>query len=215
MDTVHLAVASHNHADHIGGMARVLETIPVRNYMENGMVAMTRTYARIVTLLEERGIAVLRADPRRIDLGGGAFLRVLPSSPDPRTQNDASVGLELIFGGFRALFTGDAEGRQRAFWASDSGNKVHVLKVSHHGSSNGTDAQLLRRTQPCVAVVSVGRRNAFGHPSPRVIRLLDSARIATWRTDRVSDVVVVADSTGAFTVTAGQPLRQSTFKPTC
>jgi beta-lactamase superfamily II metal-dependent hydrolase len=215
VDTVHLAIASHNHADHIGGMARVLETIPVRNYMENGMVATTRTYARIVTLLEERGIPVLRAEPRRIDIGGGAVLRVLASSPEPRSQNDASIGLELSYGSFRALFTGDAEERQRAFWARDSGGKAQVLKVSHHGSVNGTDTQLLQKTRPCAAIISVGARNSFGHPSRRVSRLLDSASVATWRTDRSGHVTVVVDSSGGFTVTGGRPTRQTTFRPAC
>ena len=45
VDTIHLAIASHNHADHIGGMPQVLDRLVVRNYMENGMVATTRTYA--------------------------------------------------------------------------------------------------------------------------------------------------------------------------
>jgi beta-lactamase superfamily II metal-dependent hydrolase len=173
VDTHDLAIASHNHADHIGGMPRVLETIPVRNYMENGMPATTRTYGRIVTLLEERGITVLRATPRTIDLGDGVTLRVLSSAPDSRSQNDASIGLELSYGSFHALFTGDAEGRQRAFWSRDSVGRVQVLKVSHHGSVNGTDRAWLAALHPCVAVISVGAKNSFYHPSRLVERLLD------------------------------------------
>ena len=213
VDTIDLAIASHNHADHIGGMPRVLETIPVRNYMENGMAATTRTYARIVTLLEERGIPVLRATPRRIDLGDGVTLRVLSSAPDPKSQNDASIGLELISGRFHALFTGDAEGRQRAFWSRDSLARIQLLKVSHHGSINGTDIAWLSPLHPCAAVISVGARNSFNHPSRQVIRLLDSAGARAWRTDRVGTVTVAADSSGTFHVTARE--RATAFMPTC
>lgn len=215
VDTIDLAVASHNHVDHIGGMPQVLETIPVRNYMENGMPATTRTYAHIVTLLEERGITVLGATPRTIDLGQGVTLRVLSSAPAPKSQNDASIGLELSYGSFHALFTGDAERRQRVFWSRDSIARVQVLKVSHHGSVNGTDRAWLEPLRPCVAVISVGAKNAFHHPSRAVERLLDSAVVRTYRTDRVGQVVLVADSTGTFTVSAGKLSRATTFDASC
>jgi competence protein ComEC len=215
VDTIHLAIASHNHADHIGGMPRVLENVPVRSYMENGMVATPRTYARIVTLLEERGIAVLRAEPRRIDLGGGASLRVLSSSPKPRSQNDASIGLALTYGGFSVLFSGDAEQRQRASWARDSVGQVSVLKVSHHGSINGTDTAWLSQLRPCAAIISVGAKNSFNHPSRKVERLLDSAHVTTYRTDRVGEIVVRADSTGGFRLVAGRPSRVTRFDRPC
>jgi competence protein ComEC len=215
VDTIHLAIASHNHADHIGGMPKVLETVPVRNYMENGMVATTRTYARILTLLEEGRIPVLRAEPRRIDLGGGASLRVLSSVPKPRTQNDASIGLALTYGRFSVLFTGDAEERQRAFWARDSVGQVRVLKVSHHGSINGTDASWLSTLRPCAAVISVGAKNSFNHPARKVERLLDSARVATYRTDRVGEVVIRADSVGSFQLATGRPSGVTKFNRPC
>jgi competence protein ComEC len=196
-------------------MPRVLETIPVRNYMENGMVATTRTYARIVTLLEERRIPVLAATPRRIDLGGGAWLRILQSAPAPKSQNDASIGVELTYGRFHALFTGDAEERQRTWWARDSVKTVQLLKVAHHGGSNGTDAAWLSPLDPCVAVVSVGARNSFNHPARAVIRLLDSARVTTYRTDRAGQITVTADSTGSFTVSTATSTRTSKFDQSC
>lgn len=215
VDTLHLVIASHNHADHVGGMPRVLETIPVRNYMENGMAATTRTYARIVTLLEERGISVLKATPRRIDLGGGASLRILQSAPSPKSQNDASIGVELTYGGFHALFTGDAEERQRAWWARDSITAVQLLKVSHHGSINGTDLAWLTLLHPCVAVVSVGAKNSFNHPARAVMRLLDSTRVTAYRTDRAGQITVTADSTGAFTVSTATSPRTTKFDQSC
>jgi competence protein ComEC len=215
VDTLHLVIASHNHADHIGGMPRVLEAIPVRNYMENGTVATTRTYQRIVTLLEERRIPVLKATPRRIDLGGGAWLRILHSNPKPKSQNDASIGVELTYGSFRALFTGDAQEQQRSFWSRDSIAPIQLLKVSHHGSINGTDAAWLTPIHPCAAVISVGAKNSFNHPSPEVTKLLDSTKVVTWRTDRVGEITVKADSTGSFIVTAGNPTRRTSFDSSC
>ncbi len=185
-------------------MPAVLAAFPVRNYMENGMVSATQTYARIVTLLEERGIPVLRATRRRIDLGDGVVVRVLGSTPKARTQNDASIGVEVTYGRFRALFTGDAESRQREFWAGDSLKAVQMLKVSHHGSVNGTDTTLLKSITPCAAIISVGAKNGFRHPSPEVLALLKSTKVTTYRTDLVGQVTITADSTGAFGVATGR-----------
>lgn len=215
VDTIDLVIASHNHADHIGGMPAVLASIPVRNYMDNGMAATTRTYMRIVTLLEQKHIPVLRATRRRIDLGDGVVLRVLGSAPNPRTQNDASIGIELSYGSFRALFTGDGETRQRTFWATDSLRPVSVLKVSHHGSSNGTDSTFLGALHPCVAVVSVGAVNSFKHPSAAVLRLLKRQSVTTYRTDQAGRVTVIADSTGGFAVSSGSRSGSSQFNRTC
>ena len=43
---------------------------------------------------------------------------------------------------------------------------VEILKVAHHGSADDGLPDLLRRTRPEVAVISVGERNDYGHPTP-------------------------------------------------
>jgi competence protein ComEC len=92
---------------------------------------------------------------------------------------------------------------------------VQLLKVSHHGSINGTDAAWLAPLHPCVAVISVGANNSFNHPSPEIMLLFDSARISMFRTDRVGQVTVIADSTGSFSVSTGTPARTLIFDKSC
>lgn len=196
IDTLDLVVASHNHSDHVGGMTGVLESVVVKRYIDNGMPQATQTYRRIVSALERRGVEVLVPSPRTFAIGGGAELRVLPSSRAGKTQNDRSVGLLLSYGKFSALFTGDAEGLQRRYWMDSAGlQQVQVLKVAHHGSVNGTDARFLSLVRACAAIVSVGAVNGFGHPSARVLGLLGSSGIRVYRTDQVGDVNVFVDST--------------------
>jgi len=50
------------------------------------------------------------------------------------------------------------------------------------------------------AVISVGVRNRYGHPSPRALRLLDAARVLTFRTDRDGTVEVRASRNGQVVV---------------
>jgi competence protein ComEC len=201
VDTVDLSVASHAHADHIGGMAAIVRGFPVRFYMDNGRPHTTQTYERLLAAVEASRAVYLEATPRTIDLRGGGALRVLPVAPDARDQNDQSVGLLLTFGEFTALFTGDAEHAARRHWLATSDlPRVSLLKVAHHGAENGTDSTWLAAVRPCVAVISVGPGNRYGHPAPRTLALLELFGARVFRTDVHGDIVVTARRDGRMLV---------------
>ena len=206
IDTLDLLVASHNHDDHIGGIPDLLAEIPIRSYMDNG-VPTARTYRLYEQFILPSGALYLQAESRTITLGS-VQVRVLPP-PDrrlrlPRTeQNNRSVGLLVQYGQWRALLTGDAQEEELGYWLQvDSVPPVTVLKVNHHGSRNGTTPEWVARTQPRVAVISVGARNAYGHPSPAVIAAWCAAGASVFRTDQNGTIVIRADSTGQGAVEA-------------
>jgi beta-lactamase superfamily II metal-dependent hydrolase len=187
-------------------MAGVLRTFVVRRYIDNAMVQTTRTYESIVSELQRKHIEVLKPTARQIGIGGGATLRILPSPSDANTQNNRSVGVMLDYLNFRALFTGDAEDHERAFWRDSAGLRaVDVLKVAHHGSINGTDSAFLKVARPCIGIISVATKNSFGHPSPDVLRLLASSGVQVHRTDREGEITmtVVAGRLQALATTRG------------
>lgn len=62
--------------------------------------------------------------------------------------------------------------------------KVDVLKVAHHGSDTSTTALFLEKVQPKIALISVGKHNRYGHPSPDVIERLRKRNVIILRTDR-------------------------------
>ncbi|MDD2224605.1 MAG: MBL fold metallo-hydrolase [Candidatus Shapirobacteria bacterium] len=80
----------------------------------------------------------------------------------------------------------DLETEQRLVWQTvlrqDSGT-VNILKVSHHGSKNGTSKELLELLKPKIAVISVGAKNKFGHPTKEVLNKLKEKGVEIWRTD--------------------------------
>src|SRR5437773_1315489 len=59
IDTIDLAVASHNHSDHIGGMAPVLSQLVVRYYMDNGIAHTTTTYRLTLQAVQTTGAQYL------------------------------------------------------------------------------------------------------------------------------------------------------------
>lgn len=81
--------------------------------------------------------------------------------------NDRSLVLLLQYHDFTLLLTGDIEGAVERVLARRL-SPVTVLKVAHHGSRSSTTEELLQAVRPRLALISAGRRNPFGHPSPQV-----------------------------------------------
>jgi competence protein ComEC len=113
------------------------------------------------------------------------------AAPPGANPNDYAIVLLASFGDVDVLLTADAEsnvtGRLRL-------PPIEVLKVAHHGSSDDGLGPLLEHLDPSVAVISVGRGNDYGHPTPSTLAALASMRAtAVYRTDRDGAVVVETD----------------------
>jgi competence protein ComEC len=67
--------------------------------------------------------------------------------------------------------------------------------VPHHGSLTSSSAAFVTALAPTVAVISVGRSNAFGHPAPAVLARYQAAGTEIFRTDRDGAVTVDTDGT--------------------
>lgn len=104
-------------------------------------------------------------------------------------QNDASMLLRLCYGSRSFLFTGDAgfpveEAIVRSLPEAD------VLKVGHHGSRFSTSPEFLKKLNPSLAVISVGRYNSFGHPTYEVLENIEASGAVCKRTDKNGAVEV-------------------------
>jgi competence protein ComEC len=67
-----------------------------------------------------------------------------------------------------------------------------VIKIGHHGSGTSTGEAFLEAVSPAAAVISTGRNN-FGHPSPKVLRLLEDKGLECFRTDESGAVFLQSD----------------------
>lgn len=204
VEEINLLVATHAHADHIGGMTDVLDAFPVRYFMDNAMPHTTRTYQRLMEEVERRSdVTYLAPEPPRTIALGAASIEALPLPPPrARDQNNRSVTLVVRHGRFSAFLSGDSEERQLNFLtAVGAVHPVTLLKAPHHGADNGFTPAFLQAARPEVVVISVGERNQYGHPGPQALAAFSSIAREVYRTDQDGTVTVLGFPDGAHRVT--------------
>ena len=200
---VNLVIASHNHADHIGGLAEILRLFRPAFYMDNGVVATTQVYTRVLQAVAEAGSEVLEPTTRSIALGDASLQVIEPPRIIPWDQNDNSIPVIVNYGSFHLSLAGDAEEREWAWLLTHQATllrKVQVHKSSHHGSAQGDTAAGLAKLGPEAVIVNVGEGNGYGHPNPAALQLYANQRAVVYRTDLNGTIIVEAQATGAYTV---------------
>ena len=154
---------SHPHLDHIQGLP----------FLGRAFSVDALYYHETHKIYEGRGgLQLFEGDQFTV---GGVHHKILhPALGTDGSQwgtNDASLVLLLRYGQFSLLLTGDMERRTERELIGHTG-EVTVLKVAHHGSQTSTSRELLESIRPGIALISAGRRNRFGHPSPRTLERL-------------------------------------------
>ena len=205
LDTV---LITHGDPDHLGGALDVLADftphrfwwgIPVPDHRPSRDVRDAAAHLRVPV------------DFRRTDDGetdGDVRLRVLhPPPPDwerRRVRNDDSVVLEVTYRDVAVLLTGDISAEvEREILPRLTRAPVRILKVAHHGSRTSSSPELLSEWRPQFALISAGRGNTFGHPTPEVLQRLSAIGATVFRTDLHGQITVE---------TNGQQVTATTFR---
>lgn len=180
---------THAHSDHMGGMPAVLRDMQPR---ELWLSVQPGDAPGLRALLEEARELGVRVRWFRAGDGfawGGLQARVL--SPEVgyanagAAVNDDSLVMRLEFGKASVMLEGDAEAPSEARMVEQGRvAQTTLLKVGHHGSITSTTPGFLAAVAPRDAVISVGRRNTFGHPRFEVLQRLEADHVKTFRTDR-------------------------------
>lgn len=174
-----VVIATHPDKDHIGGLPHVFERYQVAHIIDPGLEDTSDAYALYADRLKAEGATYRTAERGDvIDLGGGAYLRVL--FPDgafaAKDKNDASVIVQLVYGETEVLLTGDAsDDIERQLIALDAHLESDILKAGHHGSKTSTAQEFLDVVDPEYVVVSAGKDNSYGHPHDEVVERLVAA----------------------------------------
>ncbi len=203
-------IITHPHADHVGGMYAVFQTVPVGEIYDSGVPATTNTYRTYLKQVKERNIpfhVVKQGDVIPL-FEGVEFQVVAPvttitegKQKRPDLNNNSIVG-RLVYGRSAMLFTGDAEKKEEdSILASGANLKSTVLKVGHHGSKTSSSPDFVRAVGANAAVLSAGAGNSYGLPHQAALNRLSEGGVKTiLRTDRDGTVTFTTDGSGAFKV---------------
>jgi competence protein ComEC len=179
------AAISHADSDHAGGVPAVMKNFRIKRFDYAPAGANPKTLEKLRGLAQSRKIPEKPMSAGMEENIGDVVIRAIHPAADSilTSSNENSLVLRLTYNRFSALLAGDMErsGEAEALRRVD-GLGAQLLKVGHHGSRASTSDLLLERTRPRWAVISAGRNNPYGHPSPDVIARLEKRAVRTFVT---------------------------------
>lgn len=201
-----MAVATHQSADHHGGLREVIERVPVGVLLENGAGTRDPTFHALLREARRRGVRVIAGRAGQRFRLGATVVRVIgprplpPGAPAPADPNERALVTLVSRHGFDLLLTADAESPSLAGLSLP---RVEAFKVPHHGSADPGLPGLLARVRPSIAAIEVGAGNPYRHPRPETLSALRRAVPQVYRTDRDGTIRVTVEG-GSARVSTGR-----------
>jgi beta-lactamase superfamily II metal-dependent hydrolase len=203
---IDVIVATHPHADHIGGLISVMNQLPVGKVVDSGQDYTTNTYFDYLDAIDRNKIPYrIVHDGDKLDLDQSVNIEVfnppipLINGSDDNISNN-SVVLRMTYGNFSIVFPGDvreaAEGRL-------AGKKLDadVLLAAHHGSSHSNSIPFLRAVSPETVVIYAGANNQYGFPNQKAMDNFNAMKVKNiFRTDVDGSIVLTTDGSGQYTM---------------
>ncbi len=189
-------IATHPHADHIGGMRQVIERFDIGEIYIPRVSHNSKTYEKLLLAIQDKGLSIhtARAGVTFEAEPGITVDFVAPCSEKYDEKNDYSAVVRLTYQQVSFLLTGDAETTsENEMLQSGAELSATVLKVGHHGSKTSSGTEFLKAVNPKWAVISVGADNSYGHPHEQTLKRLEDLGVTVFRTDVNGTVTAVTD----------------------
>ena len=195
-------IATHPHADHIGGMSDVIDSFEIGEIFAPKVaekdLPTSKTYEEFISSIRNKNVKTTTARAG-ITLFSGEDYKAecfSPSGTDYEDLNHYSAVVKITYGIHSFLFTGDAETiNEKEMQKADYYLKSDVLKVGHHGSDSSSSKKFLKAVSPKYAVISCGKGNDYGHPHKEPLERLENLENPPkiYRTDLDKTIIIKAD----------------------
>ncbi len=206
--TIDYLAISHFDLDHYGGCVDVLKRYTVKNIIYNGSEKITdkywQTWDEFRIKEQSNEFIVWQTSTWKMGNSKIEFLWPLSSQLiglDIDNENNKSIVFRLVNDNTSVLFTGDMEEKienilMKTYCIPSSTScpslESKILKAGHHGSDSSSSKEFIEKVNPDKAIISVGKNN-FGHPSLRILRIMERASLEVLRTDQLRDIMVMND----------------------
>ena len=193
---IDVLVATHPHADHIGGMAYIIDNFDIGSIYMPKATTTTKTFETLLTTIKSKGLSIKTAKSGVvIDLDSALTVNmVAPIGSSYDDLNAYSAVIKITYKNNSFLFAGDANNTSEQEILNAGANiKADVLKVGHHGSATSTSTAFLKAVSPQYAVISVGQGNSYGHPTQATLERLNTIGAKVYRSDIGGTVVITSN----------------------
>ncbi|MBA1335074.1 MAG: Metallo-beta-lactamase superfamily [Firmicutes bacterium] len=194
IDSIDFLIATHPHEDHIGGLIKVVEDIPVGKVYMPRITHTSNTFMQFISLLRDKGHDLYRARSGVVilDEDGLKVEMLAPNRDSYEKLNNYSAVVKVSYRDTGIIFMGDAE-KESEMEINPLKAKAQIIKIGHHGSGSSTSPEFLQAVNPGYAVISVGSNNDYGHPHAETLELLENRGIKVLRTDELGTIVITTD----------------------
>ncbi|MDO5551481.1 MAG: ComEC/Rec2 family competence protein [Lachnospiraceae bacterium] len=210
--TIDLALVSHGDEDHISGLRYLLEEceeITIRHLVLPELGKGDSAYDRLIQAAVMAGTQIWYMDAGDWIQAGTCELTCLYPQKgeeiDASDRNQQSLILQVDYGSFHMLLTGDADEEGERRLAARQGEqlaRIQVLKAAHHGSRYSNCEELLDAARPNLAVISYQKGNSYGHPHREAVERLEQAGC---------EILGTGEQGAVFLHTDGEKLRYWTY----
>ncbi|MBC7766130.1 MAG: MBL fold metallo-hydrolase [Hyphomonadaceae bacterium] len=189
-------IATHPHADHIGGMEQIIKHFEIGKVYMPKATATSKTYEAVLQAIKAKGltIAQAKAGVSVIDEQALQATFLAPIGAQYEGLNDYSAVLKLRYQDNDILLMGDAEKTsEQQILASGAYVHADLIKIGHHGSHSSSSPAFMKAVDPKYAVISSGKSNRYGHPHKPTLDLLTKSGIAIFRSDVDGTITATCD----------------------
>ncbi len=192
---IEMVIATHPDQDHIEGLVDVFKNYKVDAVMETQAQSESQVYKKLEEIIAEKNIAKIEGKMgAKIKLDQAELDIISPQESAlaevVKDTNMYSIVAKLVFGKNSFLFTGDLPSTEELKLIQNNVDlSAKVLKVAHHGSKYSSSNEFLEKVHPDWAIISAGKNNRYGHPTPEVLDRLRTHKINTVRTDEKGDII--------------------------
>ncbi|WP_017727516.1 ComEC/Rec2 family competence protein [Halalkalibacterium ligniniphilum] len=194
VEKIDLLILTHPHADHIGNAESIIQSYAPQEIWMNGDKHTSHVFERVMNAVHESKTGYHVPSIGKSYKIGAFTLKLLHSSCGSNDLNNGSMAFYLSYGQVTIFFTGDIEkAAEQAIINGGLVQRVDILQVPHHASSDSSHDFFLRRFNPSVAIYSAAEMNSYGHPHKEALTRLKKVAKKVYGTDMNGTIKIMTN----------------------
>ena len=181
---IHTLILSHGDYDHMGEAINLVNNFKVEKAIFN-CGSYNDLEKELIKVLDKKHIKYYSCI-KELNIDNNK-LYFLPTK-EYDNENDNSNVIYTELNGYKFMFMGDASvTTEKEILDKYNLPNIDVLKVGHHGSKTSSGKEFIDEIKPKYSIISVGKKNRYGHPNKEVLDNLKDSKI--YRTDQDGSIM--------------------------